>query len=142
MNTYQKANPYVYRCIERDTGRFYIGYRYKNFVPASEDLGVHYFTSNEYVKNNFEKFDIEIIREFPDRRSAFAYETQLIRETAGEKQINAEKYVEAKRTRQKSEITLHCKFPGCGKYINSSIRKFCGKTHASKYAALKKHGKL
>jgi hypothetical protein len=55
MNIYTRNKPvlpYVYRCTEKDTGKFYIGYRYKNRLPASEDFGKHYFTSNEYVKNN------------------------------------------------------------------------------------------
>ena len=92
MNIYSTpTQPYVYKCTERDTGKFYIGYRFKNTVPANEDLGKYYFTSNEYVKNNFDKFDYEIIAEFPDRKSAFAYETKLINETKSELQINANK---------------------------------------------------
>jgi len=138
----EKALPYVYKCTERDTGHFYIGYRFKNIVPASEDFGVNYFTSNEYVKENFNNFDYEIIREFPDRKSAFAYETQLIRETAGENQINANKHNKTKRPYQKSIITEYCLLPGCGKYINSSIKRFCCKTHAAKYSAHKSHGTL
>lgn len=138
----ENALPYVYRCTERDTGQFYIGYRFKNTVPASEDFGVHYFTSNQYVKENFDKFDYEIIREFPDRKSAFAYETQLIRETACEKQINANKHNKVKKPYQPATITEYCLFPGCGKYINSSIKRFCCKSHSSKYNAHKSHGTL
>jgi hypothetical protein len=141
-NNSKTALPYVYRCTERDTGKFYIGYRFKNYVPASEDLGTHYFTSNEYVKNNFDKFDYEIIAEFPDRKSAFAFETQLIKETACEKQINANKHNKAKSPYTKSEINLYCKLPGCGRYINSSIKKFCCSLHGRQYAARKRHGTL
>jgi len=141
-NEKKQALPYVYRCVEKDTGRFYIGYRYKNTVCAKEDLGIHYFTSNEYVKKNFNKFDYEIVQEFADRKSAFAYETKLISETKCEQQINANKYNKAKREYRKSEIHLYCLFPDCGKYINSSIKKFCCKTHAAKYSALRSHGKL
>ena len=145
MTIYNKSKtalPYVYRCVERETGKFYIGYRYKNNVPAKEDFGVHYFTSNDYVKENFDKFDYEIIAEFPDRKSAFAYETQLIRETKCEQQINANKHNKSKKPYQKSQIHLYCKFPGCGKYINSSIKKFCCNSHAYTYSALKGHGKI
>lgn len=143
MNIYNKnkALPYVYRCTERETGRFYIGYRYKNFVSAKDDLGKHYFTSNDYVKQNFEKFDYEVIAEFEDRKSAFAFETRLIKETKCENQINTNKYNKLKKPYQKSEIHLFCKLPECGKYINSSIKKFCCQTHAAKYAAGKKHNK-
>ena len=137
-----KVLPYVYKCTERNTGKFYIGYRFKNIVPASEDFGKHYFTSNEYVKTNFENFDYEIVAEFPDRKTAFAFETQLIRETSCDNQINNNKHNKSKKTYQKATIHEYCLFPGCGKYINSSIKRFCCKTHAAKYSALKTHGKI
>ena len=136
------ALPYVYKCTEKDTGKFYIGYRFKNFVPANEDFGTHYFTSNEYVSKNFNKFDWEILAEFQDRKSAFAYETQLINETKSELQINANKYNKLKRKYTKATINEYCLFPGCGVYINSSIKRFCCKSHAAKYSALRGHGKL
>ena len=145
MNIYnikKTALPYVYRCVERDTGRFYIGYRFKNKVPAKEDFGTHYFTSNDYVKENFDKFDYEIVAEFTNRKEAFTYETQLIKETKCEKQINANKHNKAKKPYQKTEIHLYCKLPGCGKYINSSIKKFCCTLHGKQYAARKQHGTL
>ena len=141
-NTLQKALPYVYRCVERDTGRFYIGYRFKNHLPASEDFGKHYFTSNQYVKENFDKFDFEIVAEFPDRKTAFAFETKLINETKSDKQINANKFNKARKPYQKSQIHLKCKLPGCDRTINSSIKKFCCSSHAASYAARKKHGTL
>ena len=136
------ALPYVYKCTEKDTGRFYVGYRFKNNLPASEDFGVHYFTSNEYVKNNFEKFDFEIISEFPDRKTAFAFETKMINETKSDLQINANKYNKTKRLYKKSEIHLYCLFPNCGRYINSSIKRFCCKSHSARYSAMKQHGKI
>jgi len=145
MNIYnspKNALPYVYRCVEKTTGRFYIGYRFKNTVSAKEDFGTHYFTSNPYVKENFENFNFEIIAEFPNRKSAFAFETKLIKETRCEKQINANKDNKSKSSYTKSEIHLYCLFPGCVKYINSSIKRFCCRSHASKYAALRGHGKL
>jgi len=141
-NQQKPVLPYVYRCIEKNTGRFYIGYRFKNILPANEDFGKHYFTSNEYVKSNFDKFDYEIVAEFADRKSAFAYETKLIRETKCKNQINANKHNKSRKPYQKSEINLYCLLPGCGKYINSSIKRFCCKSHSSTYSAKKQHGTL
>lgn len=141
-NTPKKVLPYVYRCIEKNTGRFYIGYRFKNNLPATEDLGKVYFTSNEYVKKNFDNFDFEIVAEFPDRKTAFAFETKLINETRSEKQINGDKNIKNRRTYKKSTVNEYCLFPGCGKYINSSIKRFCCRSHSSTYSALRSHGKL
>jgi hypothetical protein len=144
MNTInpKPALPYVYRCTERSTGKFYIGYRFKNTLPADEDFGTVYFTSNQYVKKNFVNFDYEIIAEFPDRKSAFAFETKLIKETKCVNQINANKHNKLKKPYKKSEINEYCLFPECGKYINSSIKRFCCTRHAATYAALKGHGKI
>ena len=142
MTIDKKAYPYVYRCTERTTGKFYIGYRYKNTVSAKEDFGVHYFTSNNYVRKNFTNFDYEILSEFTDRKSAFAFETRIIRETASDLQINRDKQLKEKTKYTKSQINEYCLFPGCGKRINSSIKRFCCRTHAAKYAALKSHGKI
>lgn len=144
MNIYssQKALPYVYKCTEIGTGRFYIGYRFKNTLPSTEDFGKHYFTSNEYVKNNFGNFEWEIIAEFFDRKSAFAFETQLIKETKSDKQINLDKHEKTKTKYGKAKINESCLLPGCEKYINSSIKRFCCKVHSAQYAARKKHGTL
>lgn len=82
---------YVYRCTERKTGRFYIGYRYKNYLPSTQDLGKKYFTSNSYVKENFNAFDIEIIAEFFKKSDAYKFESELIRETKCDLQINSDR---------------------------------------------------
>jgi hypothetical protein len=138
MNIYSPpVRPYVYKCTEKETGKFYIGYRFKNTVPAKEDLGKHYFTSNDYVKKNFNNFDYEIVAEFPDRKSAFAFETKLIKETKGVDQINANKHNKSKKPYGKSPIYTNCFW--CEKPINSSISKFCTRSHAMKYNANKKH---
>jgi hypothetical protein len=145
MDTYTKspyALPYVYKCVEKNTGRYYIGYRFKNCVPAEEDLGKHYFTSNEEVRNNFNDFEVEIVAVFFDRKSAFQFETQLIKETKSEMQINANSKNKKKSAYQPAKITEYCLFPGCGKYINSSIKRFCCKSHSAKYSARKQHGTL
>jgi hypothetical protein len=142
-NTLKPTLPYVYRCTEKETGKFYIGYRFKNTLPANEDFGKHYFTSNDYVKKNFDRFEYEIVAEFPDRKSAFAFETKLIKETGCDNQINREKNFKSRGTTYaKSEIYEYCLFPDCGKYINSSIKRFCCRSHSAKYAALKGHGKI
>lgn len=87
-----KKMPYVYRCTEKETDKFYIGYRYKNYLPSTQDLGHKYFTSNDYVKNNFEKFDVEIIAEFFHKKDAYKFESELIRETKSDLQINSFRY--------------------------------------------------
>lgn len=74
-----KSYPYVYRGVNRITGEFYIGYREANTLPAIIDL-MSYKTSSKEVRENFDAFDWEIIAEFFDGKSAFDFETQLIRE--------------------------------------------------------------
>lgn len=130
-----KALPYVYKCIEKETGKFYIGYRYKNYLPAKDDFGKLYFTSNDYIKNNFEKFTFEILGEFQNKKQAFEYEKKMINETRSDLQINLLKHKKEKVKREPAEITLYCKLEGCGRYINSSITKFCCRTHANIYSA-------
>ncbi len=142
MKKEKKVLPYVYKCTEKNTGKFYIGYRFKNTVPAKDDFGKIYFTSNDYVKENFNNFDYEIISEFSNRKEAFAFETKLINETKSELQINANKYNKSKKPYQQAQINLYCKLPECGKYINSSIKRFCCKTHAARYSALRRHDKI
>jgi len=83
--------PYVYMCIEKNTGRFYIGYRYKNYLPSSEDFGKIYFTSNAYVKENFDNFDHYIVAEFFDKKSAYFFESVLSKETKSDLQINQDR---------------------------------------------------
>ncbi|HEY6435209.1 MAG TPA: hypothetical protein VIY47_01350 [Ignavibacteriaceae bacterium] len=87
-----KKCPYVYMCTERETGRFYIGYRYRNYLPSSEDFGKIYFTSNSYVKENFDSFDHQIIAEFFDKKAAYKFETDFINETKSDLQINSDKF--------------------------------------------------
>jgi len=84
-------------CTERDTGRFYIGYRFKNYLPAEQDFGNRYFTSNKYVMKNFDRFDWKIIAEFYDKRDALKFEGQLIKETQCDLQINYDRIKNLKR---------------------------------------------
>lgn len=83
-------------CVEKVTGRFYIGYRYRNYYPSSEDFGKVYFTSNDYVRENFNNFDHYIIAEFFNKSAAFKFETQLLRETKSDLQINRDKFKKLK----------------------------------------------
>lgn len=154
----KKILPYVYRCTHKETGRFYIGYRYRNWKPSHEDFGIHYFTSNEYVRNNFDEFSYEIIAEFFNKKDAFKFESQLISETRCELQINNDRVLKLGKRRTKKEILqaeqemieqekengtyMICKLPGCEKSLKSTFSKFCCKSHVGKYSALKKAGKI
>lgn len=76
-----KVLPYVYQLTHKETGQFYIGVRFANKVPSSEDLGTHYFSSSNPVKElGFENFNSFIIAEFFDRISAINFEKDLITE--------------------------------------------------------------
>ncbi len=57
--------------------------RSANKVIAELDLGIDYFTSSKYVKNNFKNFNKEIIAYFKDQLSAFEFENSLIEEHWG-----------------------------------------------------------
>lgn len=72
--------PYVYIVTSRISGKFYIGMRSANKVVAEQDLGIKYFTSSKYVRNNFHEFDTKIIAYFADQLSAFQFENELIKE--------------------------------------------------------------
>lgn len=69
---------YVYRLDHPTTGEFYFGYRKANIVPASQDLGIEYFTSSKYVEPRFHEFDYSIIQEFNDPFEAYDLEQFLI----------------------------------------------------------------
>ena len=94
----QKGIPYVYKCTEKTTGRFYIGYRYKYYNKPEDDLGKKYFTSNEYVKENFGGFDYEIVATFDNKKDALKFEGQLIRETQSDLQINYDRIKKIRRS--------------------------------------------
>ena len=75
--------PYVYKVTNRYTLEFYIGMRSANTLPAEQDLGVVYFTSNKTVRTNFSKFDIEILGIFIDQEAAFEFENSTIEDNWG-----------------------------------------------------------
>ncbi len=72
--------PYVYKVTHKLNNKFYIGMRSANKVVAELDLGIKYFTSSKYVKNNFDEFNIEILAYFQDWSSAFEFENTLIKD--------------------------------------------------------------
>lgn len=73
--------PYVYLLTHRNTQQFYFGYRERNIVSSSFDLGITYFTSSKYIKNlGFENFEIQILAEFFKPKNAYDYEQTLIKE--------------------------------------------------------------
>lgn len=77
-----KAMPYVYICIHKESGHFYIGYRVKNVklnIPSHLDFP-KYKTSSNIVKSNFDNFTWIILAEFYDHDSAYDFEQFLIYE--------------------------------------------------------------
>lgn len=70
--------PYVYKMTHKITRQFYIGMRSSNVEPAERDLGIHYFTSNKFVKSNFKQFNLEILARFKTWKEAFIFENSII----------------------------------------------------------------
>ena len=72
--------PYVYKITHKTTNQFYIGSRCnKSAKHYSEDLGIKYFTSSNYVKElGFENFKIDWIEEFPTKELAYDWEQMMI----------------------------------------------------------------
>lgn len=81
MNIYasEKTLPYVYKLTHKETNQFYIGVRWANKVPSTQDLGTHYFSSSKHIKQlGFDNFEITIIAEFFDAKTARDFEKELI----------------------------------------------------------------
>ena len=84
MNIYRstKPAPYVYMCVHKITGQFYIGYREKNVNlnrTSDTDLPL-YRTSSKYINHLFEEYNWHIVAEFVDGVSAYDFEQVLIQE--------------------------------------------------------------
>lgn len=82
MTTYSsdKAVPYVYVCIHKETNQFYIGYRMANVklnIPSHLDLP-EYKTSSKIVNPEWENYTWTIVAEFFDPSHAYTFEQQLI----------------------------------------------------------------
>lgn len=77
--TSEKVMLYVYMCIHKETGHFYIGSRTTNkqTLPSHLDFPL-YKTSSKLVKPQFDFFNWVIIAEFFDPVSAYLCEQQLI----------------------------------------------------------------
>ena len=143
--TSTKVLPYVYVCKEKNSPYFYIGYRHANYDPSTEDFGKKYFTSNDYVRENFDNFEHAIIAEFYKKEDAYAFESQLIKETRSEYQIN---YLKTKKivgkfySRSKTKMTVEekiCALPGCGKTHTNWRMKCCCRSHHYAYAGMRAH---
>jgi hypothetical protein len=52
--------------------------RSANVVPATEDLGIHYFTSSKEVKAKFNEYTYEILQECDTHEYTHKYEQYLI----------------------------------------------------------------
>lgn len=83
--------PYVYKCIHKETGEFYIGYRCANKVPSHIDLP-QYRTSSKKVKPRFVEFNWQIIAEFFDKTDAYWFEQSLIKENWNDPLLLNDKY--------------------------------------------------
>lgn len=83
MNIYStKVMPYVYMCIHKKTGKFYIGYRCVNVGynrPSHLDFP-KYKSSCKQIKHNFSEYNWIILAEFFDSDSAYDYEQLSIHE--------------------------------------------------------------
>ena len=132
-------------CQEKNSPYFYIGYRYANYEPSTDDFGKKYFTSNEYVRENFDNFEHTIIAEFYNKEDAYAFESQLIKETRSDYQINYLKHKKMIGTfysKSKDKIKLEekiCALPECGKIHTNWRMKCCCLQHNKRYAAMKRY---
>ena len=147
MNTYniQKPCPYVYICREKNSDKFYIGYRFTNKVPALEDFGKYYFTSSKYVKSNFDNFEFEILGEFENKRDALAFESKTIKEMRSANMLNRDPKVHKPYNRIKQTIDVSdkkCALPECNIIHRQWRMKCCCLQHQRKYAALRRHNLL
>lgn len=146
MSIYKSTRtlPYVYLCQEKNSSYYYIGYRYANFLPSSEDFGTHYFTSNKYVKENFNNFEHTIIAEFFDKQSAYQFEAQLIKDLNSEFLLNAQRLGKLIGSKYKTNTKVNntekvCSLPGCNKVFTNWRSKCCCTSHSKKYAGMQRH---
>ncbi len=81
---YVRPLPYVYELTHKDTGQFYFGVRYANYVCAEKDLGFHYFSSSKNIsKIGFENFNRRIVQVFENKDEAEDQEELLIKQSWG-----------------------------------------------------------
>jgi hypothetical protein len=82
-----KAKPYVYRCEHKNNGNYYFGVRTGNWLPAKEDLGIHYFTSSNIVQPCFNEYLYEVLSEYDNPEQAFMVEQNLIWNSRKDKKL-------------------------------------------------------
>ncbi len=82
-----KQPAYVYRCVHKETNRFYIGYREANNLPPVQDLGKAYFTSSKVVSKNFSDYNYEVLAEYDTGKMAFDVEQRLLYELRNDKML-------------------------------------------------------
>ena len=79
--TSEKAMPYVYWLQHKSSGEYYIGSRTNSHQPLPSHLDLpRYRTSSKIVKPRFDEFDWFIFAEFLDRKSAYDFEQDLIKQ--------------------------------------------------------------
>lgn len=79
---------YVYKIVHKETGQFYIGYRYANIkqgILPEDDILINYFTSSNKVKDIILKegtdiFVSQILFKHPDNLVCWVYEQLIIRD--------------------------------------------------------------
>ncbi len=73
---------YVYKLVEKTTGRYYIGYRTCIATRSPlEDIGTFYYSSGTFkdsFKSNPSAYDIEIIQVFDNKKVAYLFEQSMI----------------------------------------------------------------
>lgn len=141
MNIYtsEKVMPYVYMCIHKETGEFYIGYRQLNIkknLPSSTDLP-NYKSSAKQVKDNFDKFSYLVIAEFFNPDDAYDFEQQLIYENWNDPLIiNKSCYYGKKRFRmsgpRSKEHSAKIGIAHRGKIVSKEQRENSSKVHKGK----------
>lgn len=80
--TSTQVRPYVYICVHKVTGKFYIGYREWNvhLGKVSDVDFPEYKTSSVIVNPNFHEYNWQILAEFESGEYAYDFEQQLISE--------------------------------------------------------------
>lgn len=126
----EQTHPYVYLLTHITTEQFYIGCRWANKKPSSEDIFSYKSSSKTIKKLGFENFSCTIIAEFPigsrqERTSAaYQFEQNMIREMWG------------------SPLSLNKSITSCGgspKFVNNTISNIIVEVSPKKYISIDKN---
>lgn len=76
--------PYTYLLIHKNSGMFYYGLRFANYLAPEDDLGKCYFTSSKTIQKIIEiegvdAFDWNIRRKFDNKDAAILWEYKVVR---------------------------------------------------------------